>query len=157
MWPVLKIQRYPLKVKQPADEPEVPTTVQTPTTSSGKVTQDLNELSIDLDTNVTVIPETQVSQIPNAQSTSNDNVKNTIDETNIEDVVIVDDHADAHADGTAIQIEESSSPASSTGSSPTQDFSIGPGRYFSMHPFARMVPCKYQWEKILHDRSTGGG
>ena len=50
----------------------------------------------------------QLSQIPNAQSTSNDNVKNTIDETNIEDVVIVDDHADAHADGTAIQIEESS-------------------------------------------------
>ena len=37
---------------QPADEPEVPTTVQTPTTSPGKVTQDLNALSIDLDTNV---------------------------------------------------------------------------------------------------------
>ena len=136
---------------QPADEPEVPTTVQTPTTSPGKVTQDLNALSIDLDTNVTVIPETQISQIaiipetqlsqiPNAQCTSNDNVNNTIDETNIEDVVIVDDHSDAHADGTAIQIEESLSPASSTENSPTQEFSIGPGRYFSMQPFARMVP-----------------
>ena len=104
-----------------------------------------------MDTNVTVIPETQISQIaiipetqlsqiPNAQCTSNDNVNNTIDETKIEDVVIVDDHSDAHADGTAFQIEESSSPASSTENSPTQEFSIGPGRYFSMQPFARMVP-----------------
>ena len=160
---------------QPADKPEVPTTVQTPTTSPGKVTQDLNALSIDLDTNVTVIPETQMSQIaiipetqlsqiPNAQCTSNDNVNNTIDETNIVDVVIVDDHSDAHADGTAIQIEESSSPASSTEISPTQEFSIGPGRYFSMQPFARMVsevvesiPTNINGEKILHDRSTGGG
>ena len=89
---------------------------------------------------IAIIPETQLSQIPNAQCTSNDNVKNAIDETNIEDVVIVDDHSDAHADGTAIQIEESSSPASSTENSLTQDFSIGPGRYLSMQPFARMVP-----------------
>ena len=124
---------------QPRDEPELPTNVQTPTTSpGGKVTQDLNALSIDLDTDVTVIPETQLSQIPsksNAHPTSDDNVNNTIDESNIQHTVVVD------SDPTSTQIEESSSPASSTDDSPTtQDFSIGPGRYFSMKPFAKMVP-----------------
>ena len=50
---------------QPLDQPEVPTNVETPVPSQcTKVTQDLDARSIDLDKYVTVIPETQLSEIP---------------------------------------------------------------------------------------------
>ena len=72
---------------QPLDEPEVPTNVETPVPPQcNKVTQDLDALSIDLlDKYVTVIPETQLSQIHpnnNAESTSDTNINSTREESN---------------------------------------------------------------------------
>ena len=70
---------------QPSDEPEVPTNVETPVASQcTKVTEDLDALSIDLEKEITVIPETQLSQIPrnvNAEFTSDNNVHTRMEES----------------------------------------------------------------------------
>ena len=129
---------------QPLDEPEVPTNAQTPVPSQcTKVTKDLDALSIDLDKNVIVISETQLSQIPpknNAESNSDTNINITREESSsIEDSFI------RGIFSTSTRLDDGVSAASRQDDTlpsvqSSQDFTIGPGKYFSMKTFAKMVP-----------------
>ena len=98
---------------QPLDEPEVPTNVETPVASQcTKVAEDLDALSIDLEKQITVIPETQLSEIPtnvNAESTSDTNVHTIMEESSNPDDTFL-----RGIDSTSTQLDDAASVATST-------------------------------------------
>ena len=126
-------------------KPEIPTNVETPVASQcTKVTKDLDALSIDLEKEITVIPETQLSQIPrnvNAESTSDANVHIIMEQSSSPE-----DTFFRGIDSTSTQLDDAASVATPTqddapsATQTSEDFSIGPGQVLQHETICKNGP-----------------